>query len=163
MGVNFKYCPHCANHLQPFFDGERLRSLCPVCGWKHYLNPTIGVAVVLITDGCILLGERESGGWCIPCGHVEWDETVEEAAIREFAEETGLIVSLDSILSVQSNFHDPKHHTVGIWYLGKKVRGSLRPGGDLLQVSSFPLDNIPSLRFPTDQQVIHQMLRSNYY
>jgi len=158
MRVSFRYCPHCANQLQPFSDGERLRSHCPVCGWIHYINPTVGVAVVLIIDGRILLGERQKGGWCIPCGHVEWDETVEEAAIREFAEETGLIVSLTNILSVQSNFHDPKHHTVGIWYLGKKLSGSLRPGGDLLQVSSFSIDNIPPLKFPTDVHVIKHLL-----
>jgi ADP-ribose pyrophosphatase YjhB (NUDIX family) len=159
MSVIYRYCPLCANPLQPFNDKERLRSICEGCGWIHYLNPTVGVAVVLITNRHILLGERQNGGWCIPCGHVEWDETVEEAAVREFAEETGLTVSLDSILSVQSNFHDPKHHTVGIWYLGKRVSGFLHPGGDLLQVSFFPLDNIPSLRFPTDQHVINLMTK----
>lgn len=158
MSVSFRYCPHCTNQLQLFSDGERLRSHCPACGWIHYLNPTVGVAVVLIPDGRILLGERQSGGWCIPCGHVEWDETVEEAAIREFAEETGLTVSLGNILTVQSNFHDPKHHTVGIWYLGKKMSGSLHPGGDLLQVSFFSLDNIPPLKFPTDRHVIKKLL-----
>jgi 8-oxo-dGTP diphosphatase len=157
MSVSFRYCPHCANQLQPFSDGERLRSHCPICGWIHYINPTVGVAVVLINDGHILLGERQRGGWCIPCGHVEWDKTVEEAAIREFAEETGLKVSLTNILTVQSSFHDPKHHTVGIWYLGKKLSGSLSPGGDLLRISSFSLDNIPPLKFPTDAHVIKHL------
>jgi len=157
MCVSYRYCPHCGNNMQPFSDGERLRAHCPDCDWILYLNPTVGVAVVLITDRGILLGERQSGGWCIPCGHVEWDETVEEAAIREFVEETGLTVSLESILTVQSNFHDPKHHTVGIWYLGKKMSGSLRPGGDLLQVSFFSRDNIPPLIYPTDRLVIKQL------
>lgn len=70
---------------------------------------------MLVEEGRLLLGERRDGGWCIPCGHVEWDETVEQAAIREFAEETGLRVALESVLAVRSNFYDPGQHTVGVW------------------------------------------------
>lgn len=158
MGFDYRYCPHCAHQLQPFLDGERLRSRCSVCGWIHYLNPTVGVAVVIIENGGLLLGERQDGGWCIPCGHVEWDESVEEAATREFLEETGLDVSLESILAVHSNFHDPNHHTVGIWYLGKRRAGLLTAGADLLRVVFFPLNNIPTLKFPTDRKVVQQLL-----
>jgi ADP-ribose pyrophosphatase YjhB (NUDIX family) len=158
MSIDFRFCPQCANQLQPFLDGERLRSHCTVCGWIHYLNPTVGVAVVLFENGRLLLGERQDGGWCIPCGHVEWDESVEEAAIREFIEETGLNVSLESILAVDSNFHDQQHHTVGIWYLGKRVGGSPRAGGDLRRVGFFSLNNIPTLKFPTDRKVVKQLL-----
>lgn len=158
MSFDFRYCPRCANQLQPFLDGERLRSHCNVCGWINYLNPTVGIAVVLIENGCLLLGERQDGGWCIPCGHVEWDESVEEAAIREFMEETGLDVSLESIFAVHSNFHDPQHHTVGIWYLGKREAGSLRAGGDLRRAVFFSLNDIPALKFPTDRKVINQLL-----
>lgn len=157
MGLDFRYCPQCANQLQPFLDGERLRSHCNICGWIHYLNPTVGVAVLLFENERLLCGERKDGGWCIPCGHVEWDESVEEAAIREFMEETGLIVSLESIFAVQSNFHDPQHHTVGIWYLGKRLGGSLRAGGDLLQVKFFSPNNIPTLKFPTDRNAIKKL------
>lgn len=158
MSLNFKYCPRCANQLQPFLEGERLRSHCKACGWIHYLNPTVGVAVMLLENGRLLCGERKDGGWCIPCGHVEWEESVEEAAIREFMEETGLIVSIENIFAVQSNFHDPQHHTVGIWYLGKQLGGILHAGGDLLQVNFFTLDKIPPLKFPTDRKAVNKLL-----
>ncbi|WP_429162156.1 NUDIX domain-containing protein [Desulfitispora alkaliphila] len=36
------------------------------------------------------------GQWCIPCGHVEWDEDVYEALKRETFEETGLKVEVKS-------------------------------------------------------------------
>ncbi len=151
---DFRYCPLCGAPLQPFHDGERLRKRCPRCGWIHYRNPTVGVAVALIQNGTILLGQRREGGWCIPCGHVEWDETVEEAARREFLEETGLQVTLSEVLAVQSNFHDPAHHTVGIWYRGKATGGDLRPGGDLVEVRFFPFHAPPPLKFSTDTHVI---------
>lgn len=158
MVSNYRYCPHCANQLEPFSDGERLRLRCTTCGWTHYQNPTAGVAVVLLENNQLLLGERRDGGWCIPCGHVEWDETIEQAATRELNEETGLEVSLEGVIAVYSNFHDPDHQTVGIWYSGNRLGGSIHPGGDLLQVAFFPLDDLPELKFPTDRLVVERIL-----
>ena len=154
MSSEYIYCPYCAEKLQPFSDGERLRSRCANCDWIHYRNPTVGVAVVLLESGRLLLGERRDGGWCIPCGHVEWDESIEGAAVREFAEETGLQVSLEGVLAVHSNFHNPHHHTVGIWYRGCRVGGGLRAGGDLKRVGFFDLQALPNLKFPTDREVV---------
>jgi len=47
-------------------------------------------------DPRVLLTKRsdtmadEPGKWCIPCGYLDWDETLEEAAEREIFEETGI-------------------------------------------------------------------------
>ncbi|GAB4529703.1 MAG: NUDIX hydrolase [Anaerolineales bacterium] len=150
----FVYCPYCASRLEPWHDGEQERRRCPSCGWVHYRNPTVGVAVILLEDGRVLLGERRSGGWCIPCGHVEWHESIEQAALREFEEETGLRVTLQSLFAAHSNFHNPRQHTVGVWYLGQRTGGTLQAGGDLCTVDFFPLDALPTLVFPTDQQVV---------
>lgn len=153
----FRYCPKCASELQAASFGGRLRDSCPRCGWVHYRNPTAGVAVILIEDGKLLLGERQGGGWCIPCGHVEWDEAAEEAAVREFEEETGLQVVLEGVFTVHSNFHDPEQHTVGIWYSGRRVGGELRAAEDLVRVQFFPLGELPRLKFPTDELVVRKL------
>jgi len=151
---DFRYCPLCATPLVPSRDGGRQHTQCPHCGWVHYRNPTVGVAVALVENKQLLLGRRRDGGWCIPCGHVEWDETVEEAARREFFEETGLWVTLLGVLAVQSNFHDPAHHTVGVWYRGQNTGGHLRAGDDLVEVRFFPFHTLPSLKFPTDARAV---------
>ena len=62
---------------------------------------------VLCSDGSLrvaLIGRLNRGGridWCVPKGHPEGDENLEQAAIREIAEETGLeaeiIVNLGDI------------------------------------------------------------------
>lgn len=153
----YRFCPYCAHPLEDYWEEGRTRRRCPACGWVYYRNPTVGVAVVLVERGALLLGERRAGGWCIPCGHVEWDETVAEAAVREFEEETGLIVALDGIQAVHSNFHNPEMQTVGIWYLGRRLSGRLRPGGDLVRVKFFNLKDLPELKFPTDRQVVNQL------
>lgn len=149
----YRFCPRCATELVPFEDEFTTRMGCPDCGWIHYRNPTVGVAVVLVEEAGLLLGRRGRGGWCVPCGHVEWGEEVAAAARREFMEETGLEVHLDGIVAVLSNFHDPESLTVGIWYRGRRVGGELRAGADLVDVRFFPLDDLPELCFPTDRAV----------
>lgn len=162
----FQYCPLCATKLTQAERGGRMRSVCPNCDFVHYRNPTVGVAVVVLQDGKLLLGRRGAGHsyagqWCIPCGHVEWDEDVRVAAAREFAEETGLTVALDEqVVAVHSNFHNAAQHTVGIWFRGRVLSGMLQAGDDLDQVDYFALDAPPQpLAFPTDLLVIEQLQR----
>ena len=157
----FSFCPHCSTKLTDFMHADVLRRRCPRCDWIQFRNPTVGVAVVLMQQKQLLLGRRRDGGWCIPCGHVEWDESVETAAIREFSEETGLHVSLKGIVAVKSNFHDPERQTIGVWYWGRWESGELRPGADLLELDFFDLAALPPLKFPTDTRVVELLSRSS--
>ena len=115
----------------------------------------------MVTDASrILLGRRPNGRWCIPCGHVEWDESIEEAAVREFREETGLQVRLGPVLAVKSNFHASDHRTVGIWFAGERIGGRLEAGDDVTEVAFASLADPPPLAFPTDQEVL-QLLQND--
>jgi len=142
--------------------GGHPRLVCRDCRQILYVNPAVGVAVVVRRGEEVLWGRRGSGPyawhWCLPCGYVEWGEEVQAAAVREFQEETGLIVELGHILSVHSNFHDPERLTVGLWFTGKVVGGILKPGDDLDRVGFFPLSSPPSpLAFPTDEVVLWEL------
>ncbi len=63
------------------------------------------VAVAIFNDkGEILLQRRaDVGKWCVISGHVEFGETVEEAAIREIREETNAEASLVRFIGVYSS------------------------------------------------------------
>ena len=150
----FRYCPKCSGGLAPFLDHGVRRRRCPSCGYVQYRNPTVGATVILLEDDCICLVRRSGshkGAWCIPCGHVEWDEDISGAARREMLEETGLKVETGPVFRVLSNFHDPKHHTVGVWFMGRRISGQPRPGPDVSEVPLLPLSRLPrNMAFPTD-------------
>ena len=61
---------------------------------------------VLAADGSrnvALIGRETRSGrleWCVPKGHPEGDESIEAAAVREVAEETGLICEILAPLGV---------------------------------------------------------------
>jgi ADP-ribose pyrophosphatase YjhB (NUDIX family) len=121
----------------------------------------VGVAVIVRRGAEVLLGRRSGsyrGQWCIPCGYVEWDEDVREAARREFEEETGLLVRISGVYAVYTNTHNPRLHTVGIWFEGIVAGGSAVAGDDLDEIRYFGLDDLPdALAFPTDRLVLDRL------
>jgi ADP-ribose pyrophosphatase YjhB (NUDIX family) len=161
MKCNF--CPVCGHAVKKFRKDNHDRYYCPECDKTIYINPTVGVAVVLVKDRRILLAKRlgtYEGMWCIPCGHVEWGEDVRESAKREFQEETGIEVVIGSVVDVHSNFHDPDHLTVGIWFMGTQAGGRLLPGSDASEVQFFSLDQLPAdMAFPTDILICDKLKR----
>ncbi|GGE16041.1 DNA mismatch repair protein MutT [Marinithermofilum abyssi] len=64
-----------------------------------------GIAVIIFDEQKrVLLQKRADVGlWGIPSGHVEPGETVEEAAIREVSEETGLNIRITKLIGVYSD------------------------------------------------------------
>ena len=48
----------------------------------------------------LLVHNTDGGGWSLPGGKVEYGETLVEALNREVREETGLLVEVNDIVSV---------------------------------------------------------------
>ena len=157
----FRFCPYCGAALEQRERGGQPRPVCPACGYVAYRNPAVGVAVIVRRGDEVLLGQRRgsyAGAWCIPCGYVEWDEDVREAAVREFAEETGLRVRLGAVVAVHSNFHNRDRQTVGVWFRGDEIGGKLAASDIIIDVRFFPLDALPEpLAFPTDRLVLGEL------
>jgi ADP-ribose pyrophosphatase YjhB (NUDIX family) len=97
------YCYKCGEALQrAVFSGDnRLREKCPNCGYLHYENPKVQVAVVVNYEDKILWIKRANdprkGFWELPGGFMEVDESLREASARETLEETGVIIKQNSL------------------------------------------------------------------
>jgi 8-oxo-dGTP diphosphatase len=86
---------------------------------------TIAIAVVE-HDGCFLVGRRPAakplaGYWEFPGGRVEQGETLEQAAVRECLEETG--VSVEVTGSYPGTTHQYAHDTVQLHFCACQLAG----------------------------------------
>ncbi|BBL81188.1 DNA mismatch repair protein MutT [Rubrobacter xylanophilus] len=103
-------------------------------------TPKLMVDVVIPEEGGVVLVRRGSepfeGRWALPGGFVEVGETVEEAAVREAAEETGLEVELSRLVGVYSEpGRDPRGHNVSVAFLARPVGGELKASSDAAEVA----------------------------
>ena len=155
-----KFCPHCAGHLAPKTIDEKERLVCQECGFVFYINPKVAAGVLVEDEGRVLLVRRgiepHFGSWTLPAGFAEYGETIEETAIRECREETGLEVVLDDLLgvySVNSNFYG---HLVLVLYFAHVVGGELVAGDDASEAGLFAPAELPTdIAFQAHRQALH--------
>ena len=105
------------------------------------------VAVVITSEEGVVLIRRAAdpfeGRWALPGGFVEVGETVEAAAAREAAEETGLAVELAHLVGVYSEpSRDPRGHNVSVAFLARVVGGDLVAATDAAEVAVLDPDSV---------------------
>lgn len=136
-----RFCPQCAAPLAS-------DSGCEACDWIHYIDPKVAVVVLVVDDQERLLYVRRNHEpamyrWAWPSGFVDAGERVEDAAVREVREETGIEVEVGDLLGVWSATGE---QVVVIGYRASVAGGSLRPGPEALAAAWIPLG--PATRRP---------------
>lgn len=92
-------------------------------------SPRIRVAALVVMDGRVVVVRHRAGDvryHLLPGGGVAWGETLEEALVREIAEETGLICSIGRPLIVNDTI-DPlrPRHVVNITFAARIDGGAI--------------------------------------
>jgi 8-oxo-dGTP diphosphatase len=134
-------------------DGLR----CPQCGTvvREFRNPFPTVDIIIEQgEGIVLILRRnEPRQWAIPGGFCDYGESLEETAVREAREETGLEVKLIEQFHTYSNpRRDPRQHNITTVYIARPTGGSLQAQDDAQEIGVFSEDALPAdLAFDHDQ------------
>lgn len=95
--------------------------------------------------------EPRLGEWSFPSGYVDAGEALEEAAVRETKEETGLDVRIDRLLGAYSSREE---RVIFIAYAARAGGGRIEVGPECLEVRFFASDALPPLAFQHDQAIV---------
>ena len=159
----FKFCLFCGAELSLQRVEDRLRLVCPDCGWIHYENPLpCAAAFVSNSKGEILLVERgvepARGEWALPSGFIEIEEIPQAACLRELKEETGLEGKIRRLLGVYTQESAMYKRVLIIGY-EVEAAGTPSPGSDSLSVRYFLPAELPEIAFPSHRQMIEDGIR----
>jgi ADP-ribose pyrophosphatase YjhB (NUDIX family) len=118
-------------------------------------RPTVAVGVLLLDGDRVLLVQRGKppavGRWTVPGGKVELGETLEEAALRELHEETGMRATLGPVVEILDRVvRDERdaisYHYVILDFLGTAPVGEPRAASDALDARWVEFDELD--RYP---------------
>src|SRR5438132_5395366 len=135
-----------------------------------YPRPALTVDCVVFgfdeADLKLLLIQRDldpfKGRWALPGGFVQLDETLEDAARRELAEETGISkIFLEQLYTFGAVDRDPRERVVSVahYALVKLSDHRVKASSDAHRAAWFEVSDIPELAFDHDQIVATALRR----
>ena len=131
---------------------------------KKYRNPFPTVDIIIETEtpqkkGIVLIKRKNPPfGWAIPGGFVDYGESLEQAAIREAAEETTLKVTLKRQFHTYSDpKRDPRHHTISTVFIAS-AEGEPVGQDDAAEAAVFSQNEIPE-----DMAFDHKTIIEDYF
>ncbi len=114
---------------------------------KQFRNPFPTADIIIEQEkGIVLILRRnEPRQWAIPGGYCDYGESLEQAAVREAREETGLEVKLIEQFHTYSDpRRDPRQHNITTVYIARPIGGSLKAQDDAQDIEVFTEADLPA-------------------
>ena len=143
----FRFCPRCGGRLErrrlKATEPERL--VCLACGFVFYLDPKIAVGTIIrMASSSIVMVRRAIdpgyGQWVFPGGYVDRGEMLQDAAVREAREETGLEIRLEGLVNIYSY---AGRAPIIVVYAARAMSGALARDEESLEIAEFEAGAIP--------------------
>ncbi len=100
---------------------------------KNYDRVRVRVSGIYVRNNQLLLIKHKELGedylWSPPGGGIDFNTSIEENLIREFLEETGLIIEVGDFLFI-NEFISPPLHAIELFFKVKVIEGELKLGKD---------------------------------
>jgi 8-oxo-dGTP diphosphatase len=134
---------------------------------NHYTGKT-STAIIPYPDNKILLIKRNTrpcvGFWALPGGRMDPGETLEQTVVREIKEETGLEVSIVSVVGDYVEIgtrEDVEYKYYPRCFVVKPVGGELKKqDSEIQEMKLFSLNALPQpLAFEHDQMIKDYLLK----
>ena len=118
-------------------------------GWR---KPSVTADGIVLKGNDIVLIKRGKepfkGSYALPGGFLNYGERLEECAVREVLEETGVKTIVVELVGIYSSpDRDPRGHFVTAVYHLEPVGGMLKAGDDAKDAEWVPLDKLPKFAF----------------
>jgi len=131
---------------------------------KIHQNPFPTVDIIIEYRGGIILIKRKNPpyGWALPGGFIDYGESLEESAVREAREETGLDIHLIRQFHTYSEpRRDPRFHTITTVYIAR-AEGTLTAGDDAVEAGLFNKDNLPENIVFDHRKILDDYFKGRY-
>jgi ADP-ribose pyrophosphatase YjhB (NUDIX family) len=124
--------------------------------------PTVDI-IIRYMDGVLLIKRKNPPfGWALPGGFVDYGESLEEAAVREAREETGLAVTLMRQFHTYSDpSRDPRQHTISTVFYAE-ASGKAKAGDDAADLGIFREGNLPDTIAFDHRQILNDYFAGRY-
>jgi ADP-ribose pyrophosphatase YjhB (NUDIX family) len=141
-----------------------MRDCCTSCHSFFYDNPLPVVSTILDSSRQILLVKRDrapfKSHWCLPTGFAEAGESIEDAALRELHEETGIKGRIARLLDVDSYKSRFYGDLLFLTFVVEQTGGKLAAGGDCAQALFWPVKKLPPMAFPPNKRALDAYIKS---
>jgi 8-oxo-dGTP diphosphatase len=157
------FCSFCSEALDMDIHDGKERQVCRSCGKVYYENP-LPVASIIVPnhEREIVLVKRGRDPfkhmWCCPIGFAETGESIEDAALRELREETGIEGRITQLIDVSSHTNDFYGDLLIVTFEAEKVGGTEAAGDDALECRYFPVRSLPKLAFDSQEAAVRKFI-----
>ena len=169
--IPFSHCSSCGNGVNPNIWPQN----CNSCGNIRYRNP-IPVAVALLpfldeNNVGLLLTKRAItpyiGQYCLPGGHIEYEETWQQAVSREVYEETGIHTDPEEYKCINTLSSDSAPRIL-IFGLSNRIRSfnkikDFKPNNEVAEIIIGNDKDNNKLCFPLHQLVYDEFFKNNLF